>query len=39
MTRDIDWGVPIPIEGWQDNNAKKLYVWFDAVVGYLSVLH
>lgn len=36
MTRDIDWGVPIPIEGWQDNNTKKLYVWFDAVVGYLS---
>ncbi|AKK08223.1 methionine--tRNA ligase [Corynebacterium testudinoris] len=36
MTRDIDWGVPIPVEGWQDNNAKKLYVWFDAVVGYLS---
>lgn len=36
MTRDIDWGVPIPIEGWQDNGAKKLYVWFDAVVGYLS---
>ena len=36
MTRDIDWGVPIPIEGWQDNNANKLYVWFDAVVGYLS---
>ena len=36
MTRDIDWGGPIPIEGWQDNNAKKLYVWFDAVVGYLS---
>lgn len=36
MTRDIDWGIPIPVEGWQDNNAKKLYVWFDAVVGYLS---
>ncbi|WP_298075157.1 methionine--tRNA ligase, partial [uncultured Corynebacterium sp.] len=36
MSRDIDWGVPIPVEGWQDNNAKKLYVWFDAVVGYLS---
>ena len=36
MTRDIDWGVPVPIEGWQDNNAKKLYVWFDAVIGYLS---
>ncbi|WP_026161370.1 methionine--tRNA ligase [Corynebacterium ciconiae] len=36
MSRDIDWGVPVPIEGWEDNNAKKLYVWFDAVVGYLS---
>ena len=36
MSRDIDWGVPIPLEGWSENNAKKLYVWFDAVVGYLS---
>ncbi|AGF71901.1 methionine--tRNA ligase [Corynebacterium halotolerans] len=36
MTRDIDWGVPIPVEGWSDNGAKKLYVWFDAVIGYLS---
>ena len=36
MTRDIDWGVPIPVDGWQDNPGKKLYVWFDAVVGYLS---
>ncbi len=36
MTRDIDWGVPIPVDGWSDNNAKKLYVWFDAVIGYLS---
>lgn len=36
MTRDIDWGVPVPIEGWENNNAKKLYVWFDAVIGYLS---
>ena len=36
MTRDIDWGVPIPVDGWADNNAKKLYVWFDAVIGYLS---
>ncbi|MBZ8176272.1 methionine--tRNA ligase [Corynebacterium poyangense] len=36
MSRDIDWGIPIPVEGWEDNNAKKLYVWFDAVVGYLS---
>ncbi|RUQ19412.1 methionine--tRNA ligase, partial [Kocuria sp. HSID16901] len=36
MTHDIDWGVPVPIEGWKNNNAKKLYVWFDAVIGYLS---
>lgn len=36
MTRDIDWGIPVPVEGWADNPAKKLYVWFDAVVGYLS---
>ena len=36
MTRDIDWGVPVPVEGWADNPSKKLYVWFDAVVGYLS---
>ncbi|WIM68435.1 methionine--tRNA ligase [Corynebacterium breve] len=36
MTRDIDWGIPIPVEGWEDNASKKLYVWFDAVVGYLS---
>ena len=36
MTRDIDWGIPIPVEDWQDNPSKKLYVWFDAVVGYLS---
>ncbi len=36
MTRDIDWGIPIPVAGWQDNPSKKLYVWFDAVVGYLS---
>ncbi|MFW9155396.1 methionine--tRNA ligase [Corynebacterium striatum] len=36
MTRDIDWGIPIPVEGWEENSAKKLYVWFDAVIGYLS---
>lgn len=36
MTRDIDWGIPIPVQDWQDNPSKKLYVWFDAVVGYLS---
>jgi methionyl-tRNA synthetase len=36
MTRDINWGIPVPLEGWEDNPAKRLYVWFDAVVGYLS---
>jgi methionyl-tRNA synthetase len=36
MTRDIDWGIPVPLEGWSDNPNKRLYVWFDAVVGYLS---
>jgi methionyl-tRNA synthetase len=36
MTRDIDWGIPVPIEGWRDQPAKRLYVWFDAVIGYLS---
>ncbi|MBK7722503.1 MAG: methionine--tRNA ligase [Austwickia sp.] len=35
MTRDIDWGIPIPVQGWTDQ-PKRLYVWFDAVVGYLS---
>ncbi|MBO0843681.1 MAG: methionine--tRNA ligase, partial [Nocardioides sp.] len=36
MTRDIDWGIAVPLDGWRDNPTKKLYVWFDAVVGYLS---
>jgi methionyl-tRNA synthetase len=36
MTRDIDWGIAVPLEGWQDNPTKKFYVWFDAVIGYLS---
>jgi methionyl-tRNA synthetase len=36
ISRDLDWGVPIPLDGWRDNPAKKLYVWFDAVVGYFS---
>lgn len=36
MTRDIDWGIPVPLPGWEDNPHKKLYVWFDAVIGYLS---
>lgn len=33
ITRDITWGVPIPVEGYAD---KRIYVWFDAVIGYLS---
>ncbi len=36
MTRDIDWGIPVPLMGWEDNPNKRLYVWFDAVIGYLS---
>ncbi|WP_139977844.1 methionine--tRNA ligase [Nocardioides litoris] len=36
MTRDIDWGIAVPLDGWRDDPAKKLYVWFDAVIGYLS---
>ena len=36
MTRDIDWGITVPLDGWADNPSKKLYVWFDAVIGYLS---
>ena len=33
ITRDIKWGVPVPVEGYED---KRLYVWFEAVIGYLS---
>ncbi|HJP28140.1 MAG TPA: methionine--tRNA ligase [Dehalococcoidia bacterium] len=33
MTRDIDWGVPVPVEGYE---SKRIYVWFEAVIGYLS---
>jgi methionyl-tRNA synthetase len=36
MSRDIDWGIPVPLEGWRDQPTKRLYVWFDAVIGYLS---
>ncbi len=36
ITRDLDWGVPIPLDGWRDVPDKRIYVWFDAVVGYLS---
>jgi methionyl-tRNA synthetase len=35
ITRDLDWGIPVPVNepGWE---TKKLYVWFEAVIGYLS---
>ena len=33
ITRDTDWGVPIPIDGYEE---KRIYVWFEAVLGYLS---
>ncbi len=33
ITRDISWGIPVPVEGFED---KRIYVWFDAVIGYLS---
>ncbi len=36
ITRDLDWGIPIPLEGWSDRPDKRIYVWFDAVIGYLS---
>jgi len=33
ITRDIDWGIPVPVKGYEH---KRIYVWFDAVIGYLS---
>jgi methionyl-tRNA synthetase len=33
FTRDIEWGVPVPVEGFE---KKRIYVWFEAVIGYLS---
>ena len=35
ITRDLDWGVDIPIDGWTEA-GKRIYVWFEAVIGYLS---
>jgi methionyl-tRNA synthetase len=35
ITRDLDWGIPIPVEGWTES-GKRIYVWFEAVIGYLS---
>jgi methionyl-tRNA synthetase len=36
ITRDLDWGVRIPVEGYEELDDKRIYVWFDAVIGYLS---
>jgi len=36
ITRDLDWGVPVPVDGWEHRPDKRIYVWFDAVIGYLS---
>ena len=33
ITRDLEWGIPLPLDGY---DAKRFYVWFDAVTGYLS---
>ncbi len=33
ITRDLQWGIPVPLEGWED---KSIYVWFEAVIGYFS---
>ncbi len=33
ITRDLDWGIPIPLDGYA---TKRFYVWFDALIGYLS---
>ncbi len=33
ITRDIEWGIPLPLDGFE---GKRLYVWFEAVIGYLS---
>ncbi len=36
MTRDIKWGIPVPVEGYE---TKVMYVWFEAVIGYYSASH
>jgi len=36
ITRDLDWGVRIPVDGYAEDDHKRIYVWFDAVIGYLS---
>ncbi|MHB1527096.1 MAG: methionine--tRNA ligase [Candidatus Dormibacteria bacterium] len=36
VTRDIDWGIRIPLPEFEQRDDKRIYVWFDAVIGYLS---
>jgi methionyl-tRNA synthetase len=36
VTRDLDWGVRVPVPGYEEDPNKRIYVWIDAVVGYLS---
>ena len=36
VTRDLDWGVRVPVAGYEERDDKRIYVWMDAVVGYLS---
>jgi methionyl-tRNA synthetase len=36
VTRDLDWGVRVPVPGYEEREDKRIYVWADAVVGYLS---
>ncbi|HKJ00101.1 MAG TPA: methionine--tRNA ligase [bacterium] len=36
ITRDLEWGIPIPLPEYEGRPDKKIYVWFDAVIGYLS---
>jgi methionyl-tRNA synthetase len=36
VTRDLDWGVRVPVPGYDERDDKRIYVWIDAVVGYLS---
>ncbi|MDP2953031.1 MAG: methionine--tRNA ligase, partial [Chloroflexota bacterium] len=36
ITRDMEWGIPVPLEGFE---KKRIYVWFEAVIGYLSASH
>jgi methionyl-tRNA synthetase len=36
VTRDLDWGVRVPVPGYEEREDKRIYVWVDAVTGYLS---